>query len=63
MWLKLERRIQNDIFDGQLYNIVTKNATVQDIINEISLLNSNLKIKYVKVKIWIFNFCVNILLK
>ncbi|WP_320667858.1 SDR family oxidoreductase [Prochlorococcus sp. MIT 1307] len=43
--------IQNNLFDGELYNVVTKNATVQDIIDEISLVHSNLEIEYVDNKI------------
>tara|TARA_B100000579_G_scaffold436747_1_gene463681 strand:- start:875 stop:1849 length:975 start_codon:yes stop_codon:yes gene_type:complete len=43
--------INFDLFDGQIYNVLTENCTVKDIINEIRLIHNNVKIEFVKNKI------------
>ena len=43
--------IENDIFDGQIYNVLTCNSTVKDIVNEITLVYPSLKTEMVDSKI------------
>ena len=43
--------IKNNVFDNEIYNIVTINSAVKDIVNEIRKYISDLEIKYVKSKI------------
>jgi nucleoside-diphosphate-sugar epimerase len=43
--------INNHLFDRQIYNIVTKNLTVRQVINLIKKYKKNIKIKYTKSRI------------
>ena len=43
--------IQNQLFDGSIYNVITLNATVREIIEPIRLMKSNLKINFVDNRI------------
>ena len=43
--------IEKNLFDGEIYNVLTMNATVEEIINEIKLIKNNLKVEFVKSKI------------
>ena len=43
--------IENNLFDGRVYNVVTKNATVRDVIEEISKHIPNLSVNFVEHKI------------
>jgi len=45
--MAIEHIIKNDLFDGTLYNVVTKNSTVSEIIEIIRLQIDNLKINFV----------------
>jgi UDP-glucose 4-epimerase len=39
--------IQNDLFDGEIYNVLTLNATVRDIVTSIEKYKKNLKLSFV----------------
>ena len=43
--------ILNNIFDSKIYNVVTDNLTVKDIINQIKKYNNKVKVKFVDHKI------------
>lgn len=43
--------IENDIFDGEIYNVLTCNSTVKEIVDEIKIVYPNLKIEMVDSKI------------
>ena len=43
--------ILNNIYDSKIYNVVTNNLTVKDIVNEIKIHNNKIKIKFVEHKI------------
>src|SRR3989338_5064146 len=43
--------IENDLFDGEVYNVVTKNFTVRDIVESIREVVPSLKVAYVDSKI------------
>ncbi len=43
--------ISQNLFDGEIYNVLTLNATVEDIVNEIRKFEPNLSINYVDSKI------------
>jgi UDP-glucose 4-epimerase len=43
--------IRGQLFDGKIYNVITMNATVRDIVETIKLFSPNLKINFVDSKI------------
>ena len=43
--------IENNLFDGQVYNVVTKNATVRDVVDEIRKHIPNLQVSFVEHQI------------
>jgi UDP-glucose 4-epimerase len=47
----IEHIIKKDIFDGQVYNVLTQNTTVHEVVDTIRILIPELKIEFVDTKI------------
>ncbi len=47
----VKKIIKKDIFDGQVYNVLTQNTTVHEVVDTIRILIPELKIEFVDTKI------------